>query len=247
MTTACALIIGDEILTGKVHDENSHTLAKFLFDQGVDLQKIVVIGDTVAEIATHVRALSSQYDYVFTSGGIGPTHDDRTYEGVAEAFGLELRYDDETLDRLHAYMRDRHPDQPVNTARKKMALLPTPCRIFWTDGIWVPGVIVNNVYVLPGIPILFFHMLSGLKGHLQGTPKSRQRVFTQKTEGEIADCLSAIQDAHPHTAIGSYPKLDHPDYRVMVTVEGVDAAEVAHVAKEIEDQIANIAPARATR
>lgn len=234
MSTAAALIIGDEILTGKIRDENTLTLATVMFEQGVDLARIIVVPDDVDQIVRDVRELSSKFDHVFTSGGIGPTHDDKTYESIAKAFGRKLTCHAEALSRLTSHGKTRNPDQEMTPARKRMAFLPDPCEIIWTEGLWVPLVVVENVYILPGIPSFFQMMLQSARHRFVGTPKERILVYTQMSEGHIAESLSNIQEKFHDVAIGSYPQLADPKCQVMVSLEGRDRIRVYLAAEEVE-------------
>lgn len=225
--TAAAIIIGDEVLTGKVLDTNSHHLARALFEAGVSLSHIEVIPDVPATITAAVARLSAAHTHVFTSGGIGPTHDDVTYAAVGAAFGLPTAPCDAVLDRMAALQPEVDWSLP---ARRRMAELPDPCELRWTDGLWVPTAVVGgNVYVLPGVPRLFRRMLDGLLPALGGVGALDRRViYTRRGEGSIAAGLAAVAAAYPHVAIGSYPRVDGAgadgssgpgDWRVRVTVE----------------------------
>lgn len=225
MVCASALVIGDEILTGKVQDANSVVLARMLFDRGVPLLRIEVVPDQVDEMISCLRRLSKTHDYVFTSGGIGPTHDDRTYEAVSKAFDRPLAYHQATLNTLK--------ERPGSESRFKMALLPQPCEILSTPGLWVPLVVVENVYVLPGIPSMFAHMINGIKDRFSGPPIERVLLYSPKPESEIALELEAVQNTYPRVAIGSYPKDGVGEYRVMVSLEGTDRKAVLEAADQV--------------
>lgn len=233
MSTAAALIIGDEILSGKIRDQNTHTLSQLLFEQGVDLMRVVVIPDDIPTIVDELRKLSAQYTYVFTSGGIGPTHDDKTYEAVAAAFERPLKLHEQSLARLVENMQN-YPERTLTEARKRMAMLPTPCEIIWTPGLWVPLVVVGNVFVLPGIPSYFTSMLEAARSNLVGTPKHRIQIYTRMSEGDIAEGLHGTQMKYADVAIGSYPRLNDDSYSVMVSIEGRDRVHVQQAAEEIE-------------
>lgn len=249
--TAACLIIGDEILTGKVHDANSHALAKALFDRGIRLMRVETILDDVAGIAEAVARLAAHHDHVFTSGGIGPTHDDMTLEAVGRAFDRELAYHAPTLEKMTAFYVSRDGDAQkltsrqsrpptLNRARKKMALFPVGAEVLTDEGAvgWVPVVKVENVYVLPGVPGLFNSLLARLVPKLKAGEKlHRRRIYTVLPEGEIADALAAEDAAHPDIGIGSYPHYDADDHKVMVTLEGPDAALVDLLAEKIRAEI----------
>lgn len=233
--SAAAVVIGDEILTGKTQDANTQTLAKFLVEHGVVLTKTETILDDIDTISATVRRLSKEHDLVFTSGGIGPTLDDLTYAGVAKAFGLPLEEHKETL----RMMREIQPHMEINAARLRMAILPAPCETFWTGELWVPLACVNrNVYVLPGIPSLFSKMLRSVPKERLGEVRARARavVLCELSEGDLAATLDEAHGRNADLAFGSYPATTEDArklYRTMITVEGDDDEEVAMAAQEV--------------
>ncbi len=233
MSLASALIIGDEILTGKVQDENSVVLARMLFERGVRLSRIETISDDIETIATSVKYLSNHFDYVFTSGGIGPTHDDKTYEAIAKAFHLKMGYHEKVLEKFAEYHQLFLSGKPLNEARQKMAFLPMPCEIIQTEGLWLPLVVVKNVYILPGIPSLFEKLVNGIKHRFDGPAIERILIYTLNSEGDIAADLERIQNAFPKVAIGSYPKTSDA-YKVMISLEGTDHQAVQEAAHQVE-------------
>lgn len=235
--TAACVVIGDEILTGKIQDRNSHTLAKVLFERGVRLVRVETIPDVLGDIAETVRRLSGAVDCVFTSGGIGPTHDDKTYEGVALAFGRPLAYHGPTLERFEAYHRSKGRG-PLNDARRRMALFPEGCEAWTTGELWVPLVVVENVHILPGVPELFEQMLRAHAHRFRGLPLYRLELFTDQFEGDIAETLDRAQAEHPEIAIGSYPQYgDDAGFRVKVTLEGIDREAVETLAGDLEGRL----------
>ena len=149
MSTAGLLVIGNEILSGKVVDTNSPYLASELRALGVDLRRILTIPDEIETIAKEIRVMSEAYDFVFTSGGIGPTHDDITMDGVALAFGREMVLNTGICDRI-----ERAQGKPANESQKKMAMIPADARLIDSGDLWFPVIIVNNVHIFPGIPEL---------------------------------------------------------------------------------------------
>lgn len=240
--TAACVVIGDEILTGKIQDRNSHVLARVLFERGVRLIRVETIPDVLTDIAETVRRLSSSVDCVFTSGGIGPTHDDKTYEGVARAFGRTLACHEPTLERFEAYHRSKGRG-PLNEARRRMALFPEGCEAWTTGELWVPLVVVENVHILPGVPELFEQMLHAHAHRFSGLPLWRVELFTDQFEGDIADTLDRAQAAHPEIAIGSYPQYgEDVAFKVKVTLEGLVQERVESLATELEASL----PARRT-
>lgn len=235
--SAACLVIGDEILSGKVHDRNSHLLAQVLFERGVRLLRVETVPDALDDIAEGVRRLSARHTYVFTSGGIGPTHDDMTYEGVARAFGVGLAYHEATLRRFEAH-RQRAGRGPLNEARKRMALLPVGCEVWEDADLWVPWVVMGNVHVLPGVPELFERMLLAQSHRFVGAPLYRIELFTDAHEGDIAEGLSACQAAHPEVAIGSYPQSGGAaGYAVKVTLETLRREDAEAVALRLLKQL----------
>ncbi|XXQ33325.1 MoaB/Mog domain-containing protein [Plasmodiophora brassicae] len=209
---AAAVIIGNEVLSGKTKDTNSYYLARTLFDQGVRFARIETIPDLIDDISSTVRRLSSSFDYVFTSGGIGCTHDDITYEAIRQAFGLSLEVHHPTVETMRAYYASR--GVKLNSAHMRMATLPYPAdKIISTPGLWVPAVQVRNVFTLPGIPSLFESMVKSILAQLDcGTGKfHRLSLNLAVGESEIADCLAEVQSEFPTVEIGSYPKLSQGD------------------------------------
>jgi molybdenum cofactor synthesis domain-containing protein len=233
LTQASALIIGDEILTGKIQDANSVILARMLFERGVRLSRIEVVSDDIDEIATSARRLSGTYDHVFTSGGIGPTHDDKTYKAIAKAFNLKMAYSELVLAKFSEYHQRFLPGKPLNEARKKMAFLPTPCEILLTEGFWLPLVLVKNVYILPGVPSLFEKLVQGIENRFQGPAIKRILIYTRQSEGDIAEDLENIQNSFPKVSIGSYPRTNDA-YKVMISLEGTDLSAVQDAANLVE-------------
>eukprot|EP00916_Digyalum_oweni_P005153 GHVL01009105.1.p1 GENE.GHVL01009105.1~~GHVL01009105.1.p1 ORF type:complete len:293 (-),score=31.13 GHVL01009105.1:86-964(-) len=208
--TAACLVIGDEVLRGSVHDTNSHTAAKILFSCGVRVDSIHVIKDDIPTISDWVKKLSNSCNYVITSGGIGPTHDDLTYEAIANAFDTELELHAPTAALMESYLAAKDPSSvPLNEARLRMARLPKGCRIINTEGLWVPTVVMNNVYVLPGIPHLFEKMLrSAAMSEFGGCSQYYTKfLYTDFPEGQIAQGLKQISNEHKNILIGSYPRL----------------------------------------
>ena len=256
MSTAAMVVIGDEILTGKIHDKNSHVLARLLFAWGVRLRRIEVIPDDLDVIAQRVRAFSASEDYVFTSGGIGPTHDDITYAGIARAFDLPLEEHAPTLERMREYYAKRAAETgtaplELNADRRRMATFPAGAVLVAIPPMWVPIVRVKNVNILPGIPELFEKMVVALAPQLSGVPQTRVVVLTQLGEGDIATILRTAANAHPAIAIGSYPRYEQRQedpnaafpWKVRVTFEGEDADAVLALATTIAGQIeGKIAP-----
>ncbi|KAG7388152.1 FAD1 flavin adenine dinucleotide synthetase [Phytophthora boehmeriae] len=227
----------------KTLDTNSHFIAKLMFRRGIDLQRVVVIPDEEDAIVSTVQELSEMVGpsgYVFTTGGIGPTHDDITYESVAKAFGRGVEFHKPTLEGLEAAMKNRPGG--MTEGRKRMALLPVGCKTLTTE-FWTPIAVVENVYILPGIPSMVRSMLTYNEEHFVGVPIYRALVNTLMLEGDLAAQLTAVQNAHPNIAIGSYVNLTKDEtgvrdtsFNTRLTIEGRDENEV----KEVSDDIAEL-------
>lgn len=158
-------------------------------------------------IVETLKRVAKNSDYVVTSGGIGPTHDDVTYEAVAASFGVPLAYDDVTLENMSVYMKSRNSE--MNEARKRMALFPQGCKTFNVPSLWVPVVIMGNIHIYPGVPRLFEQMLLASDDlFAEGRPLVQYEVFTSLVEGDFAASLTSIAGAHPQVKIGSYPSMD---------------------------------------
>jgi molybdenum cofactor synthesis domain-containing protein len=218
MSTAGVLIIGNEILSGKVVDTNSPFLAAELRTLGVDLDRILTIADEVDLIATEVRAMSDAYDHVFTSGGIGPTHDDLTMEGVARAFGREVILHEGICARI----RRAQNGKPLNRSQRKMAQIPAGAHMIDAGDLWFPVIIVENVYVFPGIPKLLQKKFRAIRERFSGVPFKLVRVYVKPFESDIANKLDDLLGEFSDLMLGSYPRLGESEYRVMLTLESRD-------------------------
>jgi molybdenum cofactor synthesis domain-containing protein len=221
VSTAACIIIGDEILSGKTRDTNCGLLIALCHELGVALRRIVTIGDDLETIAEEVRLCSGRYDYVFTSGGIGPTHDDRTIEGVARGFGLAVV----RQPRLEEVVRE-HWGERITEAALKLAEVPEGARLVGGPGVRFPTVAIRNVFILPGVPQLFAEKLQSLRGELSGQPDVLQSIYLRSDETAIAASLTQVAGELPSIRIGSYPRINDPAYRIRITVEGTDRALV---------------------
>lgn len=203
---AALLVIGNEILTGGVADANTPWLAKALYARGVDLVRVEVVPDDEADIAASVLRLRERVGdggAVFTSGGIGPTHDDVSYQAIASALGTTLELHAPTAERMREHYTARGVE--LNEARLRMARLPAGAEVLITPGLWVPLVALRSVYVLPGIPRLFRAMLGAHLGRFRGPQAHSAALWTNLGEGDLAVPLAAVAAAHPAVRIGSYP------------------------------------------
>jgi molybdenum cofactor synthesis domain-containing protein len=213
----CALVVvGNEILSGKVQDTNAYFGACELRKVGVALERIAVVPDDLDAIANEVRHCAGRFDVVITSGGVGPTHDDITMEGVARAFGRKLTMDPE-LTRL---IREHFVD--VNAAGLKMAEVPEGSVLNQAGDRWFPTVQFQNVYILPGIPQIFEAKLLALMSRFAADPYYSRAIYLSASEGAIAHHLNSCLTRFPGLLLGSYPKLNNPEYRVKLTLESKD-------------------------
>jgi len=217
MPTAGILVIGNEILSGKVVDVNSPYLCEQLRGLGVDVERIVTIPDEIETIASEVKAMSESYDYVFTSGGIGPTHDDLTIEGVAAAFGRTVEIDKKLEGMLRAAFGD-----DLNRSQLKMAMVPAGAVLIDSNDKWFPLVVVDNVYIFPGIPEGLHRKFESVSDRFSGIPYALKRVYVKRSETDIAETLNALLEVFPDLILGSYPKIREPSYQVLLTLESRD-------------------------
>jgi molybdenum cofactor synthesis domain-containing protein len=217
MPSAALLVIGNEILSGKVVDTNSPFLASELRKLGVDLERILTISDEIDLIAREVRAMSEAYDFVFTSGGIGPTHDDLTMDAIALAFDRTLEPSISMLERI-----ERHQGEAPNESQRKMAMIPSGAQVIDSGDLWFPVVIVENVHIFPGIPKLLQKKFHSIKDRFRGVPFQLSRIYVTKRESDIADQLNELLVEFPDLMLGSYPKIEERDYRVLLTLESRD-------------------------
>jgi molybdenum cofactor synthesis domain-containing protein len=215
--TAALIVIGNEILSGKVVDTNSSFLARELRSAGVSLRRMVVVPDEVAVIANVVRELQPTHDVVFTSGGVGPTHDDVTIAGIAAGLGRDVVTD----PKLETMLRDFFGDR-LNEARLKMAEVVEGTELLFHGDVRFPTFRVANIYVLPGIPEIFHDKCTAICRQLQGAPFHLRVIYTRLPEGSLAALLNQTLDAFPELLLGSYPKMNDPEYRVRVTLESKD-------------------------
>lgn len=236
MATAAAIIIGNEILTGKFADENGPYLIKRLRTLGVDLRRIAFIADEIAVIAAEVRASSAAYDHVFTSGGVGPTHDDVTLDGVAAAFGVDLELRDVLVELMARF------GLPQNASTLRLATVPVGAELLTHQALSYPVVRMRNVYVLPGVPRLFQNKFEALAERFVGDAVCTTRVYTDEQEWDIAERLTAVAQRHPNVAIGSYPRFGEGNYRVILTLESRDAVALEAAAADLRASIRAVDP-----
>ena len=226
--TAAVLVIGDEILSGRTQDTNTNTIARFLGALGIDLKEARVVGDAQDEIVAALNALRARYTYVFTTGGIGPTHDDITADAVAKAFGVGIDYHPEALAILAARIKPEN----FNVMRKRMARIPFGASLVKNGVSAAPGFQIENVFVMAGVPKIMQAMLEDVAPRLsRGRVVQTVTISARIAEGTIAAALAKLQSEYDTVAIGSYPTYVEDGYGVQLVVRGRDAAEVEKVAQ----------------
>jgi molybdenum cofactor synthesis domain-containing protein len=215
--TAAILVIGDEILSGKTVEQNAHLLIGELRELGVALRRIAVIPDDVDEVATAVQELSARFDHVFTSGGVGPTHDDVTILGIARAFNRSIVRHPDLERRIKSFV-----DGEVDESRLRMADVPEGSELIDAPELRWPMLAVKNVYILPGVPEHFRRKFMAIRERFRVAPFYVRAIYTLEDEFDLAENLRAVADAHPRVAIGSYPSFSSNEYRVKLTLESKD-------------------------
>jgi molybdenum cofactor synthesis domain-containing protein len=235
--TAAVLVIGDEILSGRTQDTNSGYIARFLGALGIDLKEVRVVGDVEAEIVAALNALRTRYTVVFTTGGIGPTHDDITADAVARAFDVGIGYHPEAYALLEA----RYPPGAFNDMRKRMARIPHGGMLVPNSVSGAPGFHIGNVYVLAGVPMVMRAMMEALAPELpRGRTIQNVTLEADVAEGLIAPGLAEVQKAHRDVAIGSYPFYREgaaKPFGAQLVVRGRDLDAVEAAASALEEML----------
>ena len=230
--TAALLVIGDEILSGRTQDRNIAQVATWLNEQGIRLAEVRVVPDVTERIADAVNALRSSHDYLFTTGGIGPTHDDITVDAIAAAFGVPVVIHPEAQAILEGWYRNRPGG--VTEARLRMARVPEGAELIDNPSSGAPGVKMDNVYIMAGVPGIAAAMLSGLTGKLEGgRPIVSVTVGARAPESDIADLLRETEAANPGVAIGSYPFFKDGKHGANFVVRSEDEALARRTAEAL--------------
>lgn len=220
--TAGIIIIGNEILSGRIQDTNSHYLASELRALGVDVRRISVVPDDIGVIAEEVSSFSGRYDFVFTAGGVGPTHDDVTMQGIAKGLGLKT-----IVNPLLAEIIRERCGIEANDASMKMAELPEGAKIIEIEGLRFPPVVVKNVYVFPGIPDFLRRKFSAIRERFRSEPYAIRKIYVDEEECFIAPHLDQVVREFKGVIVGSYPTVDSPGYKVVVTLESKDREQLS--------------------
>jgi len=236
--TAAILVIGDEILSGRTKDKNIGYIAEYLTNLGIDLKEVRVVPDEEVEIVAAVNALRNRYTYLFTTGGIGPTHDDVTADCVAKAFGVAIDHD----ERAIAMMLERYAREDLNEARLRMARIPAGAELIENPISKAPGFMLGNTIVMAGVPNIMQAMLDNVAPRLKTGAK--MIVANLDTgglpEGIYAKGLGEVAAAHPDVSIGSYPSFHAGGFRNQIVVRGKDQAAVDAALKAVEALIAGL-------
>ncbi len=243
--TAAVLVIGDEILSGRTQDTNSSYIARWLGELGISLTEIRVVSDVEADIVAALNALRSRYDYVFTTGGIGPTHDDITADAVAAAFGVGIGHHPEAMRILGAHYKQGE----FTEARQRMARIPETAALIDNPISKAPGFRIANVFVLAGVPLIMQAMLDALRHHLTGGDKVLSRTIGGSVaEGHAAAALGDLQNQFPSVKMGSYPYFQRADpnsakpsvYGVNFVLRSTDAALLEQAANGVRNMISEL-------
>jgi molybdenum cofactor synthesis domain-containing protein len=236
--TAGVLLIGDELLSGRTQDTNLATIAAFLAPLGVQVGEARILPDDAATITQTVRSFSDTFDYVFTTGGIGPTHDDITADCIAAAFGLGIGEREDALDML----RQRYAEDELNAPRRRMARIPDGASLIDNPVSQAPGFQTRNVFTLAGVPQIMRGMLADITHRIDGGETVHQITVTCEGigEGDAAERLAAIEAAHPGVSIGSYPFFNDELRSVSFVARGSNQDVLARVKAALESLVADM-------
>lgn len=236
--TASILVIGAEVLSGKVVEENASWLIGWLRARGVELRRIEVLPDEEEEIADAVRRNRPRVDHLFCSGGIGPTHDDVTVEGVSLALGVPVVRHPELEQLVRTHYAARAGLSALPDAALRLADVPDGARLLRNPGIWYPVIAVDETYLLPGVPMLFRSQVESLSGRFSGPRFHLRSLFLSCSEVEITAALDATVARFPEVSFGSYPRFDPgADHRVKLTAEGRDGEAVERAFAALESAL----------
>jgi molybdenum cofactor synthesis domain-containing protein len=235
--TAGMIVIGDEILSGRTKDVNIGAVADFCTDLGIDLTEVRIVSDDQDAIVEAVNALRARYTYVFTSGGIGPTHDDITADAIAKAFGVALPINDQARAMLEA--RWKQTGTEVNEARLRMARIPEGADLIVNSVSAAPGFRIGNVHVMAGVPVIMRAMLEALAPTLKGGKKvSSVTVKAAVGEGTVGGPLGALQAEYPDVKMGSYPQMGQDRVMTELVLRSSDEARLAEAAAKVRAMVA---------
>jgi molybdenum cofactor synthesis domain-containing protein len=231
--TAAMIVIGDEILSGRTRDSNMHYLAKELVKIGIGLQEVRIVSDVENEIIFAVNELKKKFNYVFTSGGIGPTHDDITADSIAKAFNVKIGVRSDAKQLLTEYYKKSKVT--LNNSRLRMARIPKGAHLIENPISGAPGFQIGNVYVMAGVPSIFQSMVSfSLKNITGGSPVISQSITINLPEGEIAKALKKLASENPEVSFGSYPFLKDGNLGTDIVIRINDEEKIIKLTKEVK-------------
>jgi len=239
--TAGLLVIGDEILSGRTKDKNIGYIAEYLTNIGVDLREVRVVPDVEEEIVAALNTLRARHTYLFTTGGIGPTHDDITADCVAKAFGVSIDYD----PRAVALLKERFAQMgtEMNEARMRMTRIPAGAELVLNKVSAAPGFWIGNVIVMAGVPSIMQAMLDYVAPKLAtGAKMLSETVRADAREGDVGTELGVVAKAHPDVMIGSYPFMDDRGPNTNIVVRSRDVAKLAAAKVAVEEMLAKVRP-----
>ena len=228
MVSAAILIIGNEVLSGKVEEENAKYMIQGLRKAGVDLKRITVVRDDIDVIANEVRMMSDNFDVVFTSGGVGGTHDDVTMKAVCSGLGVELVQNQDILNLLTQYYGEN-----LNEALLRMTMLPEGAQLVGQEELRFPSVQVQNIHIFPGVPQFLKSKFDFVVSTLNGVPVEMRTILLSVGEDKVAGILENVDIAFPSVEIGSYPRFNVDDFRVKVTIESRETEQLEKAYKMI--------------
>ena len=244
VVTAALVVIGDEVLSGRTKDKNIGYIAEYLTAIGIDLAEVRVVPDRTEAIVEAVNVLRARNDYVFTTGGIGPTHDDITADAIAAAFGVGIKVD----ERAVAMLKQRYPEAELTPARLRMARLPDGAEPIANPVSLAPGFRIENVHVMAGVPRIMQAMLDEIVPTLQtGRRLLSATIEMVRPESMISDALRALQNDNADVMIGSYPGIDQRGFITKVVVRTADRDRLETVADEISAMIERVTGGAGTR
>jgi molybdenum cofactor synthesis domain-containing protein len=237
IVTAALLVIGDEILSGRTKDKNIGHIADHLTAIGIQMKEVRIVADEEPEIVDAVNALRKRYDYLFTTGGIGPTHDDITADAIAKAFGVGIDVDERALAPMRAYFQRRGVE--LTPARMRMARIPFGAELVENTVSIAPGFMLGNVIVMAGIPNIMHVMLDAATRFLKTGKKMLSAAMDlHRPEGEIAEMFGALQKRYPDVPMGSYPFQRDGKPGTQLVLRSTDAARLAEAENELKVQLA---------
>ena len=237
MRQASLIIIGDEILSGRTEDKNLAYLANWLGKIGINLSEVRIILDDEEAIIVAVNNLRKKYDYVFTTGGIGPTHDDITTESIAKAFGVETRIDDDALEKMQEFLAGKELTEPL----LKMLHIPEGGELIYSPATKAPGYKIGNVFVMAGIPKIMQGMLEGMYNHLEkGDVVHSKSLEIMVGESFFAEDLTKIQKQCPHVSVGSYPFSKDGVYGATIVLRSTQESELSSCEVLVKELIARL-------